>query len=52
MLLADLLSGAAPAALAVIGPIVMGVPLAVAVGRYSRSAAALPVPRRPVPPLP
>jgi uncharacterized membrane protein len=33
MLMADLLSGAAPEALAVIGPVVMGVPLLVAVGR-------------------
>jgi putative membrane protein len=33
MLLADLLSGAAPAGLVVIGPIAMGVPLVVAVGR-------------------
>jgi putative membrane protein len=33
MLLADLLSGAAPAALAVIGPIAMGLPLAIAVVR-------------------
>jgi putative membrane protein len=33
MLVADLLSGAAPAGLVVIGPVVMGVPLVVAVGR-------------------
>ena len=41
MLIADLLSGAAPMGLAVIGPIAMGLPLVLAVGRFLRPGRRL-----------
>jgi hypothetical protein len=36
MLVADLVSGEAPAALVVIGPVAMGIPLAIAAWRLAR----------------
>jgi uncharacterized integral membrane protein len=41
MLVADLLSGVAPAGLAVIGPVVMGLPLAAVAWRTRRSRMAV-----------